>query len=658
MGRDIEESWGRRSHRDLPDGAAGQWCVISATIAGAGPWWAKLELTDEARGQVVREVFLGPRRRAGSGLLRRETLVHVPGEARALTLLIFGEAEGGAGALSVRVTPLARPRAAASLLWRGRHSLAGSLLGSPLGLLGRLRAVLGRAPAVSGEAPPYQSWLRWFAEPALAGEAAWDVQVAVIGADPAAAARSLPGTAAQRGCAAPPEAVLIRTPEDWTRITAPWVILLAAGDVLAPWAVRRFADAAAAAPWARFLTADCDRIGAESRCDPLFKPGPDPWLLPSGLPVQGACAVRWSDPPPALPAEARSACLTLAQARTEATAHVPHLLSSVAGQYGIAPVPPHAASARRARFRGVLTVPDGSAARRPTPDAPSVSIVVPSALRRAHAAACLERVMRGTDYPGLAATVVVSSPENADNGVHARVRSLHAVRITPGPGGPFNFPAAINAGAAAAQGEFILLLNDDVAPACSGWLRAMVALMRDARVGIVGARLFYGNGTVQHEGVVMGLANLCEHAGRLNDGAPRGMGALTRQVSAVTAACMLVRRTAFESLGGLNPAYAIALNDVDFCLRARRAGWRVVYCAQATLFHYESLSLGRHYAGARAGLEALEVRRLRQTWPDAIAHDPFYNRQAALQPGREWQPAFPPRCPEAVVCPANTLARN
>ena len=190
--------------------------------------------------------------------------------------------------------------------------------------------------------------------------------------------------------------------------------------------------------------------------------------------------------------------------------------------------------------------------------------------------------------------------------------------------------------------------------------------MQDPRVGIVGARLLYGNGMVQHEGVIMGLANLCEHAGRLrlasdpgwhgrnlagwglaDDGLPGrdlpNWGMVDRQVSAVTGACLLIRTALYRDLGGMDTAYAVALNDVDLCLRAREAGWRVVYCAGAELHHYESLSLGRHYAGSRAVLESQEVRRLRGRFGSVIEADPFYSPSASLQPGREWQPAFPPR---------------
>ena len=93
----------------------------------------------------------------------------------------------------------------------------------------------------------------------------------------------------------------------------------------------------------------------------------------------------------------------------------------------------------------------------------------------------------------------------------------------------------------------------------------------------------------------------------------------------------------------MDEAFAVALNDVDFCLRAGQAGARIVIAAEVTLFHYESLSLGRHYEGSRAGLEALEVRRLRERWACVIADDPFYSPLASLEPGREFQPGFPPR---------------
>jgi hypothetical protein len=120
---------------------------------------------------------------------------------------------------------------------------------------------------------------------------------------------------------------------------------------------------------------------------------------------------------------------------------------------------------------------------------------------------------------------------------------------------------------------------------------------------------------------------------------------LDREVSAVTAACLLIRADTFRNIGGLDEAFAVALNDVDLCMRLRENSWRIVYAASVVLYHYESLSLGRHYTGDRAALERIEVGLLRSRWGAMIANDPCYNPNASLEPWRIWQPAFPPREP-------------
>ena len=213
----------------------------------------------------------------------------------------------------------------------------------------------------------------------------------------------------------------------------------------------------------------------------------------------------------------------------------------------------------------------------------------------------------------------------------------------------FNFASVVNMAALQATGSLLLLQNDDVAPIGPDWLTRLVAFTignDETPADIVGARLLYGNGLVQHAGVIMGLANLCEHAFRLarrRDPGPQGLAFLARQVSAVTAACLLVRCALFESLGGLDEGFAIALNDVDFCLRAGQAGAIIVFAAGVELYHFESLSLGRHYQGARSGLEAIEIRKLRDRWALQIIADPFYHPCASLEMVRVFHPGFPPR---------------
>ncbi len=610
----------------LPAGAPGQWSRVSLRLPAPGPWWAKLELADEARGQVVREVFLGPVR-----LSARATLVHVPSEARALRVSLFGS--DGANAV-LRMQVLSRLGAALRLLWAGARVIPGALGGSALGVIGRLRATLGQAPARAGEAPPYAAWIAMFERAPDLGLADWDAQIAVTDGAPEAVAASLASAAAQ----AP--ARVIAAPDDWTGGAAAWTVILQAGEILASGATARFARAARLCPWAEVLTADCDRLDARgARCDPCFKPGPDSLLPLAALSAEGALAVRTHTLSAALPLAAPAARAALLRAAIGRIAHVPGIASHV----------PH-------------TLVWGKQVRVPAPPClacPSVTMLVPSAARSAHVAACLRQVVRGTAYANFTIRLVLAAPMRARASVCAQVAVLDGATVLPVDVSPFNYARVNNEAARDCDSDLLLLLNDDVAPIGAGWLSAMVAHMDDPRVGIVGARLLYGNGAVQHEGVIMGLGNLCEHAGRLADSrrpGAHGIGLLDREVCAVTGACLLIRTSLWRDLGGMDEAYAIALNDVDLCLRAREAGWRVIYCAGAVLHHYESLSLGRHYAGDRAGLESIEVRRLRARFADVIATDPFYSPLASLQPGWEWQPGFPPRGhPAAIGAPTSQL---
>jgi len=600
----------------LPPEAPGQWCSLRLALPVAGGWWARIELADPARAQIVRSVFLGKLHPASGRGAWRETLLHVPAGAAGGTARIFGAPEDKA---EIAVRALGRAEAAFRLAWGGWHLLPRCARGSPWGLVGRARAVLGQAPARAGEAPPYSAWIA-LCEAALPGPPdapGLDIQVVVVGGAGSA-------------------------PADWDGIRARWVVVLGPGEVLAPQALAWFAAAAAANPAATLITADCDRLGADgTRGDPLFLPGADDVLLRTGLPVTGPCAVRWNAPP-ALPADAAAVRRALALSNDGGLAHVPRILAHL--PHGAPPA--RGTPVRRARDAAFI---------------PSVTALVPTRARAMHAVACLRRVRAGTAYPRLRIEMLLSAPEQAAPRVLRRLGAVPDVHIRQFPSPDFNYAAINNQAAAAAESDLLLLLNDDVAPIAPGWLDAMVAHMQDPRVGIVGARLLYGNGMVQHEGVIMGLADLCEHAGRLRAGTDpgaHGIGRLTRLVSAVTGACLLIRRSLYRALGGMDEGFAIALNDVDLCLRARQAGWRIVYCAEAELFHYESLSLGRHYGGGRAALESIEVQRLRSRWADMIAGDPCYTPLASLEPGREWQPAFPPRAGQTPASPPNPPAAD
>ena len=428
----------------------------------------------------------------------------------------------------------------------------------------------------------------------------------------------------------PARVVRVSRPANYAAGDEAWLLVLQAGERLPPHALACFAGAALLRPEALGFYADADVIVGGNRAAPLLKPQADPWLLGSGLLTAGACLFRT-----AVAVAAAAAPDAVAWRRSAA-------VSAGAGTLGRLPLmlthlPAPAPIFHNAHHCCVV------------PTLPSVSIIVPSAARSAHVLRCLKRIATTTDYPSLDILVAISH-RDPDSALQARIiaalENLARVRVVDVDMTTFNYAAANNAAVRQATGDLVLLLNDDVAPLRGDWLKRMVAYIGDS-ADIVGARLLYGNDIVQHSGVIVGLAHLCEHAFRLaprHHPGPYGIALLNRQVSAVTGACMLLRRSLYETLGGMDDLFAIALNDVDLCLRAGEAGARIVLAAEVELYHYESLSLGRHYQGSRAALEAVEIARLRERWAGVIADDPFYNPRASLIPGQEFQPAFPPRC--------------
>ena len=621
----------------LPEGAAGQWCELRASLGDAAAWWVKLEIIDAARGHVVREAFLGPRFRA-HGVVWRRTLVHVPGDADEISLRVLGLGPAAACTPAVTLRILSRWQAARALLAFGWRRLPSVARGGRLGAAGRARAVLGQAPARAGEAPPYAVWKTLYdvwgpAECHALREgvgAALHIEAVVVGCPGVLMQASLASLARQW---LPPGLVReVARPALWQQGAAEWVLVMQAGESLAPHGLACFAHAAGQAPAAAGFFADAEEMGGAG--NPLLKPKTaDPWLLQSGLPTKGACLFRAG----ALVEAARAAdadawrkdsALRLPQ---EFFCSIPFVLTAV-------PKGLQAASQQ-------ANEPPGGAL-------PFISLIVPSAARSAHMLGCLRRLVAQTAYAGGYEIILAVSHVDPNDEIQAEciraAAALQPVRVLDLKLPAFNYAAANNLAVQQAKAEMIVLLNDDVVPIDPAWLRRMVALFGNpgSHADIVGARLLYGNGMVQHGGVIMGLANLCEHAFRLTwrrDTGPHGLAACTRQVSAVTGACMMLHRSLYRSLAGMDESFAIALNDVDFCLRAGAQGQRIVFAAGVELFHYESLSLGRHYQGERAGLEAVEVRRLRALWGNAIADDPFYSPSASLEPGREFQPGFPPR---------------
>ncbi len=247
----------------------------------------------------------------------------------------------------------------------------------------------------------------------------------------------------------------------------------------------------------------------------------------------------------------------------------------------------------------------------------SVSLIVCSRSPRL-LAKCLRAVERRTSYPARE-VIVVQHLGNQDTALQAVIESAGAKRVAYS--GAFHFSRMNNLGARIASGDALVFLNDDVEPLEGTWLERMVGQLSRPDIGIAGARLLYPSGAVQHAGVAVGIHDGCGHVGRGLIAAPPFWPwlELSRDVAAVTGACMAIRTSLFRQLCGFAEAFPVNYNDIDLCLRARKAGYRVVFDAGAVLRHYECQS--------RAGVVTWEERqRWYDQWHELIdSGDPFYS---------------------------------
>jgi GT2 family glycosyltransferase len=195
--------------------------------------------------------------------------------------------------------------------------------------------------------------------------------------------------------------------------------------------------------------------------------------------------------------------------------------------------------------------------------------------------------------------------------------------------GEFNYSALNNFAAREASGTILALLNNDIEVISGDWLEEMVALAARREIGCVGAKLLYPDGRIQHAGVYLGFAGLAVHGYRL--AARDSSGQLNRMstiqnVTAVTAACLVIRKGVFDAVGGFDEReLKVALNDVDLCLKVRAAGYLNLWAPFAELVHHESVSRGRDAKPARARRLGRERNVLRARWGEALVRDPYYS---------------------------------
>jgi O-antigen biosynthesis protein len=284
--------------------------------------------------------------------------------------------------------------------------------------------------------------------------------------------------------------------------------------------------------------------------------------------------------------------------------------------------------------------------RHPVPDHhPMVSIIIPTRDKVELLRRCVDSILRRTTYSAYEIVIVDNQSREVESlqyldtiAEHPRIRVLrHDL--------PFNYSHINNEAVRNCSGKLICLLNNDIEIITPDWLEELVSHALRPQVGAVGAMLYYPNDTIQHAGVIVGVHGVAAHP---YSGMPRGhhgqmaRARLTQAMSAVTAACLLVRKEVFERVGGLDVSLRVAFNDVDFCLRLREHGYINIWTPFAELYHWESASRGVEDTPEKQARFDSEVNFMVKRWSRELRADPYYNPNLTLS-GEPFSLAFPPR---------------
>lgn len=429
------------------------------------------------------------------------------------------------------------------------------------------------------------------------------------------------------------------------RSRSDWILPIKAGDTVSPGLGKVLSRTAAACPESSILYWDEDIAISGRREEPWIKPSWDELVHLSRDTISGACVIAsqaaiavsetMADIPPTPSACSELLLRMIADARFISPHHIPLILTHRADALGFVTADEWLKIVTTCWPEPVKVLPPTSNSQFLTvlpaiPDKwPKVSIIIPTRDQLDVLAACLQSLSQ-LNYLGEIEILIVDNGSEDPEALAliADMSGGASARVISAPG-PFNFSTLNNLAARQAEGEFLCLLNNDIEAIDGDWLSAMIAHAVLPTTGAVGAQLLYPDRTIQHAGVVIGMGNA---AGHLQRGVqPSTMShiawhGVSRQVSAVTAACMVVRRDYFWEVNGLDElAFAVAFNDIDFCLKLKAKGLRNIYVAQAKLVHHESKSRGSDYAPENSSRFQSELANLQARWQTENFDDPHYS---------------------------------
>ena len=266
---------------------------------------------------------------------------------------------------------------------------------------------------------------------------------------------------------------------------------------------------------------------------------------------------------------------------------------------------------------------------------PLVSILIPNYNHVEELSVCINSILEKSTYENYEIIIIENNSDDETFKYYDTLKTNPKIKVVVyKPEAGFNYSAINNFGAKYANGDYLLLLNNDVEVIAPDWIEEMLMFCQRSDVGAVGAKLYYPDDTIQHAGVILGVLTLAGHAFKNQ---PRGSNgyfgraSYQQDLSACTAACLMVKKSVFEDIGGFDEKFAVAFNDIDLCMKIRKKDLLIVFTPYAELYHYESKSRGIEDTPEKVARFSGEIQRFRDKWGEELkAGDPYYNPNLTL----------------------------